>query len=231
MADPIYIREEFRNKVRVDEALLQAWEAAKLITPVGFTEEKVPFYSEAAIQQVVQIKKLSELGYGLEEIRKIIKQVGLPHAHEPDSRKDGKENYLTVGGLAEKVGVSPRTLKHWETIGIIEPEMRSEGGFRLYSSYHVFFCQLVQDLQRFGYSLEEIKMVSGYFREFLQIQSSPESYSREDTEQKLLEMTAAIETLFGQMNLLKEGIQRWEDLLKKKKKEITGLINRNRKRE
>ena len=43
-------------------------------------------------------------------------------------------------------------------------------------------------------------------------------------------MQKAIENLFAKMNLLKEGISRWEELLKKKKKEIVNLKNKNVKR-
>jgi DNA-binding transcriptional MerR regulator len=229
MAGQIYIRDEFLKKSGITEAHLQDWEKVKLITPVGYTEEKIPFYSETAIQQVEKIVKLSELGYNLEAIRKIVKQVGLPKS-EVFALKPETENYLTVGGLAEKVGVSPRTLKHWETMGIVEPDMRSEGGFRLYSHAYIFLCHLVQDLQRFGYSLEEIKRVSDYFREFLRIQSDPAVSGKKETDRKLQAMLEAIDKLFAQMNLLKEGIQRWEDLLKKKRKEVIILKSRNLKR-
>jgi DNA-binding transcriptional MerR regulator len=229
MAGQIYIRDEFLKKSGITEARLTAWEKVKLITPVGYTEEKIPFYSETAIQQVEQIVKLSELGYDLEAIRKIVKRVGLPKS-EASSRKPETENYLTVGGLAEKVGVSPRTLKHWETMGIIEPDMRSEGGFRLFSSAYIFLCHLVQDLQRFGYSLEEIKRISDYFREFLRIQADPAGTGKKETDRKLQAMLEAIDKLFSQMNLLKEGIQRWEDLLKKKRKEVIIIKGRNLKR-
>ena len=43
-------------------------------------------------------------------------------------------------------------------------------------------------------------------------------------------MMDEIQVLFERMNLLKEGIQRWEDLLKKKKKEVQQLKNSNQKR-
>ena len=43
-------------------------------------------------------------------------------------------------------------------------------------------------------------------------------------------MLEEIATLFEKMNLLKEGIQRWEDLLKKKRREIMQLKNQNQKR-
>jgi DNA-binding transcriptional MerR regulator len=138
--------------------------------------------------------------------------------------------FLTVGDLAELVGVSPRAIKHWEEKGIIEPDMRSEGGFRLYADAYVYFCELIKDLQLFGYSLEEIKEISDYFRAFLSIKDDLEVYSKEETEAKLEEMLDRIRIFDEKAGLLKQGIARWEDLLKKKKKEIMTLRTRNRKR-
>jgi hypothetical protein len=43
-------------------------------------------------------------------------------------------------------------------------------------------------------------------------------------------MSADIEKLFSKMNMLKEGINRWEELLKKKKKELLNMKNSNNKR-
>ena len=80
-----------------------------------------------------------------------------------------------MGALAEKVGVSPRTIKHWEDMGIIEPNMRSEGGFRYYSDAYIYLCNLIKDLQLFNYSLVDIKMISDLFRYYLAIQQQPDS--------------------------------------------------------
>jgi len=44
-------------------------------------------------------------------------------------------------------------------------------------------------------------------------------------------MLKEIKALFDKMNLLEKGMERWEDLLKKKKKEVLNLINKNQKRE
>jgi DNA-binding transcriptional MerR regulator len=158
-------------------------------------------------------------------------KIGLPRNNESQEKSNESKKHLTTGGLAERVGVSSRTIKHWEDKGIIEPDMRSEGGFRLYSQAFVYLCNLIKDLQLFGYTLEQIRVASDYFREFLAISENIEAYSKEETEKKLDTMLLAIKELTGKMTLLKEGISRWEDLINKKKKEINTLKRKNQKKE
>ena len=224
----VYILDEFTKRIGIDNQVLRDWEKAKLIKPVGFTEDQIPFYTDHSAQEAKHILRLTELGYGPDEINKIIKKVGLPNTVQ--ETRDESGNYMTVGALAEKAGISPRTVKHWEDKGIIVADMRSEGGFRLYSENYILFFKLIQDLQRFGYSLEEIKTISDYFRDFLLLQENLEILSPEHAESKLNSMLEAINVLFEKTNLLKEGIQRWEELLKKKKKEIQNLKSQNSKR-
>ena len=230
MEKAIFIRDELMEKLNISDTDLKKWEHLKLVIPSGFTDHKIPCYSDEAIQIIKHIQKLLELGYDLEEIQKIVKKVGLPKTGKTGVKLSEANQYLTVGNLAEKVGVSPRTIKYWEAKGIIEPDMRSEGGFRLYSEIYIYLCQLILDLQLFGYTLENIKLVSDYFREFLEIQNDFTVFSIPEVDRKLDNMLDEIKALFDKMQLFKEGIQRWEDLLKKKKKEIVQIKNQNMKR-
>jgi DNA-binding transcriptional MerR regulator len=173
---------------------------------------------------------LAELGYDLEETQKIIKKVGLPQKKTGEKASSEKDRYLTVGDLAERSGVSPRTIKHWEDKGIIEPDMRSEGGFRLYSEAYIHLCQLIRDLQLFGYALEEIKGASGHFRDLMTVRAGMEALSKADVEAKLEAMLGDIQAFFEKMELLKEGIARWDKLLRKEKKDILNLKAKNQKR-
>jgi DNA-binding transcriptional MerR regulator len=227
----VFTRNEFLSKFNLLETGLQQWEKLKLLKPLGYTDDKVPLYSEEMAEQIRHIQKLTELGYGSEEIKKIIKKVGLPKAAEKKEKPEHVDKYLTVGNLGERVGLSPRTIKHWEDKGIIEPDMRSEGGFRLYSEVYVYLCELIRDLQLFGYTLEEIKDVSDYFRNFLAFQNDLGAFPKDEVSRKLDAMLKEIKALFDKMNLLKKGIERWEDLLKKKKKEVLTLKNKNQKRD
>jgi len=223
-------RDEFIAKFKLEEATLRDWEKAKLLKPVGFTDDKVPLYSEETTAMSAHIQKLTDLGYETEEIQKILKKVGLPKSIENKKKPGDPDQYLTIGNLAERVGLSPRTIKHWEDKGIIEPDMRSEGGFRLYSGAYIYLCELIRDLQLFGYTLEEIKERSDYFRYFLAIQENLEAFPKPEVSSKLEAMLAEIKLLFDKMDLLGKGIKRWDDLLKKKRKEILSLKVKNLKR-
>jgi DNA-binding transcriptional MerR regulator len=227
----VFTREDLLGKAGVSGEALSGWMKAKLVRPAGFAEDKTPLFTAEALDRIAHIRKIEDLGYGIEEIQKIIKKFGLPTGRNDRKVPLKKDPYLTVGGLADRSGVSPRTIKHWEDKGVIEPDMRTEGGFRLYSESYVFLCQLIRDLQLFGYTLEEIKAVSDEVRDFLAIQADLDVFPKPIVDTKLAAMLGKIQDLYGTMKLLKEGVARWEDLLKKKKKDIQCLRNRNQKRQ
>jgi DNA-binding transcriptional MerR regulator len=230
MEKTVFTQDEFLLKAGISREALTEWMKWKLVRPVGFTDEQLPLFSEVALARTAHIRKLAELGYDLEETQKIIKKVGLPQKKTGEKASSEKDRYLTVGDLAERSGVSPRTIKHWEDKGIIEPDMRSEGGFRLYSEAYIHLCQLIRDLQLFGYALEEIKGASGHFRDLMTVRADIEALSKADVEAKLEAMLGDIQAFFEKMELLKEGIARWDKLLRKEKKDILNLKAKNQKR-
>ena len=229
MNDSIFSREELLKNTGISGEQLLEWEEAKLISPFRHSDSEAPYYGREHLDRIVQMEKLRELGYGREEVQKIIRKVGLPADGGRGSRPSRGPEFLTVGMLAEKIGTSPRTIKHWEEKGIIEPDMRSEGGFRLFNPYYVFFGELIKDLQLFGYSLEEIKTISDYFRDFIFVKDHIETMDPELSGQKLSSMTEEIRALLEKIELLKKGISRWEELVKKNRKEIQSLLSRSQK--
>jgi MerR family transcriptional regulator, repressor of the yfmOP operon len=63
-----------------------------------------------------------------------------------------------IGEVAEKTGVTQRTLRFYEEKGLVQPPERMEGGFRLYSDQDVeriLYIKQLQDL--LGFTLSEIK--------------------------------------------------------------------------
>ena len=227
----LYHVDEISEKSALSIQTINDWIGEGILIPEGFAENNDPILSDESLKTVEKITSLLQLGYDLEEIKKIIRKVGLPDSGNKTNIKSGnRENYLTVGSLAEKTGVSTRTIKHWEEKGIIEPDLRSAGGFRLYRDYYILFCNLIKDLQLFGYSLEEIKTISDYFRSFIELKDFPENFSSDEIEHMVKNFEEEITNLFKKTEMLKKGIKRWEDLLKKQKKQISAIKERNRKR-
>jgi DNA-binding transcriptional MerR regulator len=226
----VYTAGELAERAGIDTEILDRWIGAGLVQPDGKGATGVPFFSESVIERVGHIRQFLDMGYGEEEIEKILRKVGLP---EDGRKRDGRaepRNLLTVGALAESVGVSPRTIKHWEDKGIIEADARSDGGFRLYQEHYVYLCHLIQDLQLFGYSLDEIKQISDYFRDFMVLREDLTHYPAGEADRKLGEMLAEIDKLFQTTAQLRSGIERWEKLLNKHKKLIADLKRKNEKR-
>jgi MerR family transcriptional regulator, thiopeptide resistance regulator len=63
---------------------------------------------------------------------------------------------LTVGQVAETLGVTVRTLHHYDEIGLVVPSERSRSGYRLYTEEDLRRLQHVVVYRRLGFPLEEI---------------------------------------------------------------------------
>ncbi|HIG54413.1 MAG TPA: MerR family transcriptional regulator [Candidatus Latescibacteria bacterium] len=79
-----------------------------------------------------------------------------------------KGGLMQIGDLAAKADVTPRTIRYYEELGIVEPEERTAGGFRLYSESQLRRLQIVQSLKDLGFGLDRI-------REFFNIKNGAES--------------------------------------------------------
>lgn len=64
---------------------------------------------------------------------------------------------LTVGATAKLVGVSVRTLHHWDSIGLVTPQLRTSGDYRIYGSADVERIHSVLTYRGLGFPLQEIQ--------------------------------------------------------------------------
>ncbi|MEM7201564.1 MAG: MerR family transcriptional regulator [Planctomycetota bacterium] len=68
---------------------------------------------------------------------------------------------LRVGEIAERAGVSVRTLHHYHQIGLLVPSAASDGGHRRYTSVDVVRLQQIRSLVDLGLPLEEVGAMLG----------------------------------------------------------------------
>lgn len=71
------------------------------------------------------------------------------------------EQLQQIGAVAERVGLSLRTIRHYEEVGLVIPSGRSSGGFRLYTDADIDRLTQVKDMKPLGFSLEETVDILG----------------------------------------------------------------------
>jgi DNA-binding transcriptional MerR regulator len=62
-----------------------------------------------------------------------------------------------IGEVAELVGLSLRTVRYYEEVGVLSAPARTEGGFRLYGAEHIDQLLLIKQMKPLGFSIEEMR--------------------------------------------------------------------------
>ena len=65
-----------------------------------------------------------------------------------------------IGEVAEVSGLSLRTLRHWDEMGVVIPSSRSPGGFRLYTDDDIERIHYIMRLRLLELSLDEMKLLA-----------------------------------------------------------------------
>ena len=99
-----------------------------------------------------------------------------------------------IGEFAQETNRSPRALRLYEERGLLTPQERSVGGFRLYGEEQALQVAYIDKLQELGCSLSDIQALIESWR--TQSTAHEGMHALETTyRQKHLEVCAAIETL------------------------------------
>ncbi len=62
-----------------------------------------------------------------------------------------------IGEVADRVGVSLRAVRYYEEQGLLVPEARTSGGFRLYSGDQIERLELIMQMKPLGFTVEETR--------------------------------------------------------------------------
>lgn len=64
---------------------------------------------------------------------------------------------MQIGEVGSQTGLSLRTIRYYEEVGLVAPSARRTGGFRLYTETDVAPLQVVKRMKPLDFSLEEMK--------------------------------------------------------------------------
>jgi len=127
----------------------------------------------------------------------------------PTDTKSGAR-FMQIGEVAERTGLTQRTLRYYEEKGLLRSPSRMEGGFRLYTGEDLERIEQVKKLQKLlGFSLAEIKeMIDAEdVREHLRT-----DYREAPTDEKREILLSAIEATKKQLELVNGKVAQMTDM-------------------
>ncbi|MBV5339243.1 MAG: MerR family transcriptional regulator [Deltaproteobacteria bacterium] len=108
------------------------------------------------------------------------------------------EEHMQISDLAETLGITTRTIRLYEKMGLVEPPKRTEGKVRYYEKGDIKRFKFVLKVKELGLSLEEMKELADLF----------------DKEQKVPKkiMPRLIELLGTHLNSIKQKVATLQSL-------------------
>jgi DNA-binding transcriptional MerR regulator len=129
----------------------------------------------------------------------------------PVAEPDAGDAYLQIGEVAERTGVTQRTLRFYEEKGLLKPPSRLLGGFRLYSEDDVRRVEQIKRLQTLlGISLADIKEMV----EADEVKHHIKATYRRDAElsERRAKIRRVIEVTEGQVSLIDQKLAALHDM-------------------
>lgn len=117
-----------------------------------------------------------------------------------------EQKLLFIGQIAEQSGISIRTIRYYEELGLLKSAGRTEGGFRQFSPQLVTRLAFIKRAQSLGLSLEEIGEILKVYDQG----ELPCGEVKHKLEDKLLEIDHQIEQLLTLQAELKELLSKWK---------------------
>lgn len=79
--------------------------------------------------------------------------------------KLNREDTQQIGELAGSLGVTTRTLRLYEQLGLIDPPRRTEGGIRFYDKEDIRRIKFVLKVKELGISLKQMQELAEIYRQ------------------------------------------------------------------
>ncbi len=124
---------------------------------------------------------------------------------------DDEQTYYTIEQVATRTGLTKRTLRYYEEVGLLPPTGRTEGNYRRYSESDVQRLERIKELRDLlGFSLSDIRDLLHVEEEREQIRIA---YRQEiEVAAKIAQLDRADELIREQLHLIEQRLRGLEQM-------------------
>ncbi|MFN6530123.1 heavy metal-responsive transcriptional regulator [Nostoc sp. ChiSLP03a] len=127
---------------------------------------------------------------------------------------------LLIGQVTDLTGIPIRTIRYYESLGLINSLRRTEGGFRQFSLDVLTRLAFIKRAQNLGLSLEEI----GNILQVYDQGQTPCGEIKEKLEDKVLQIDRQIDQLLTLRSEIKGLLSGWKNISNHHEKTICPII-------
>jgi len=109
-----------------------------------------------------------------------------------------------IGELAKLAGVTPDTVRYYEKQHMMDHEVRTQGGFRLYTDQDLQRLKFIRHARQLGFTLESI-------RELLSIRVDPEHHTCQESKSIVQARLSEVEERIEELQTMRRSLQRLND--------------------
>lgn len=110
---------------------------------------------------------------------------------------------MNIGIVAKQSGVSAKTIRYYEEIGLIPRAIRSENGYRNYSGNDVETLRFIQRARGLGFSVKDVGNLLALWRD--------KNRASSDVKKFALERVGEIEDRIGELKSIRQTLVRLTD--------------------
>ncbi len=105
---------------------------------------------------------------------------------------------MNIGEAAARSDVKPKTIRYYESIGLIDAAPRTEGGYRSYGATDVAFLRFIRRARGLGFSVNDVANLLALYRDTNRASADVKALATEHLnaiDRKLAELHSVRDTL------------------------------------
>ena len=105
---------------------------------------------------------------------------------------------MNIGTVADRAGVTSKTIRYYESIGLIDPARRTESGYRVYDERDVQTLRFVHRARSLGFSVSEVADLLALWRDRNRASADVKALARQhlrDIDRKIADLQGMRDTL------------------------------------